>query len=57
LNHKTFNEVILPVEIMIEAKQEDKKTTISIVYNNAVFNEDLTFPYNVPDGYERINID
>ncbi len=57
LNHKTFNEVILPVEIMIEAKQEDKKTTISIVYNNAVFNEDLTFPYNVPDGSERINID
>jgi len=57
LNHKTFNEVILPVEIMIEALQEDKKTTISIVYNNAVFNEDLTFPYNIPDGYERINID
>jgi len=33
-----------------------RKTTITIDYNNVTFNEELSFPYSVPEGYERISI-
>ena len=55
-NHKEYNEIILPTQLLIEAFQDSQKTNISIEYNNAVFNEEITFPYSVPEGYEKINI-
>lgn len=56
-NHKDYSETILPTELIIEALQEDKSTKINIEYKSATFNEDLSFPYSVPDGYDRIFID
>jgi Domain of unknown function (DUF4292) len=56
LNHKMYPEVILPEELLIFAMQNNQKTTIGIEYKNATFNEELTFPYNVPNGYEQIII-
>lgn len=47
----------LPSGIDIEASQPKGKIKINIDYNSATFNEDLSFPYSVPDGYERITID
>ncbi|HNP31895.1 MAG TPA: DUF4292 domain-containing protein [Flavobacterium sp.] len=47
---------ILPAGININAFQKKGKTTIEIEYNSITFNEDLSFPYNVPDGYDRIFI-
>lgn len=55
--HKEYNEAILPAQVNIEAMQQGKRTTISIEYNSVTFNENLSFPYSVPDGYERIYID
>lgn len=56
LNYKPFPESIIPGELLIFAKQGDKTTSISIGYKNAAFNEDLSFPYSVPSGYEQIII-
>lgn len=56
LNYKTYPESIIPGELLIFAKQEDKTTSISIGYKNATFNEDLSFPYSVPGGYDQIII-
>ncbi len=56
-NHKEYTEAVLPAEISIQAIQKGKKTNINIDYNSVTFNENLTFPYSVPDGYERIYID
>lgn len=56
-NHKEYPETVLPVEISMQATQKGKKTNINIEYNSVTFNENLTFPYSVPDGYERIYID
>lgn len=56
-SHKEYPEAILPSQINIEAIQGGKKTNINIEYNSISFNENLTFPYSVPDGYERIYID
>ena len=56
-NHKQYGEVILPSGIAIEALQQKGKATIDVSYNSATFDEELSFPYSVPDGYDRIFID
>jgi hypothetical protein len=56
-DYKQYDEMILPLSLAIDARQKENKTNINIEYKNVTFNEDLSFPYNVPDGYERIYID
>ena len=56
-NHKEYNEAILPLNILIEAIQNNEKNTISLEYNSVTFNEQLSFPYSVPSGYEQIFIE
>jgi hypothetical protein len=56
-NFSEYAQALLPSGIDIEATQAKGKTTIDINYNSATFNEELSFPYSVPDGYERIFID
>jgi hypothetical protein len=51
-----YNQVALPTSIIIEAAGKNNKTNINIDYTNVTFNEELSFPYSVPDGYERIFI-
>lgn len=55
--HKEYSGLLLPSTIGIEAFNKDKKTTIDIDYTSATFNEDLSFPYSVPDGYDREELD
>jgi hypothetical protein len=55
-NFQDFATAILPANLMINANQAKGKTTITVDYNSATFNEDLTFPYSVPEGYDRIFI-
>ncbi|WP_051197387.1 DUF4292 domain-containing protein [Flavobacterium soli] len=56
-NHKDYPEVILPTQLIIEALQDNKTTKIDIEYKSATFNEEISFPYSVPDGFDRIFID
>ena len=56
-DYKKYDQMILPLSLAIDAKQKDGKTNIDIEYKNSTFNEDLSFPYSVPEGYERIYID
>lgn len=56
-DYKKYDEAILPLALSINARQKENKTNINIEYKNSTFNEDLSFPYNVPEGYERIYID
>ena len=55
-NFQDFVSGIFPTSLTINAFQKKVKTTIIIDYNSKTFNEDLSFPYNVPDGYDRIFI-
>lgn len=55
--YKKYDQLILPLSFVIDAFQKEKKTNISIEYKNATFNEELTFPYSVPEGYERTTIE
>jgi hypothetical protein len=55
-SHSEFDKILFPTGLIIDAVQENKKTNINIDYNTVTFNEDLSFPYSVPEGYERIFI-
>lgn len=55
-DRKSSQEFNLPTGIAIEANQKSDKTTININYNSISFNEELSFPYSVPNSYERIFI-
>ena len=56
-NFQEFASLFLPAKLNINAFQKKGKTTINIDYNSATFNEELSFPYSVPDGYDRIFIE
>lgn len=58
-NYPNFQEYalgILPASLTINAFQKSEKTTIIIDYNSITFNEEMNFPYSVPEGYDRIYI-
>lgn len=54
--HREWPKAKLPDEIKIEAEQKDR-VTIDIDYDNITFDENLSFPYSVPEGYEQIFLD
>jgi hypothetical protein len=54
--HTEHPKAILPAKINITAQQKDK-VTINIAYNNITFDEDLSFPFSIPQGFEQIFID
>ena len=54
--YQKLGEKIVPLNFYIEAVQKKGKTNINIDYKNITFNEEFSFPYSVPDGYERIYI-
>lgn len=53
--YQKVQNITLPTEINIDAEQE-KTIHLSIIYNQVTFNEELSFPYSVPNNYKRINI-
>jgi hypothetical protein len=58
-NYPSFQDFasgIFPGSLTINAYQKKRKTTIIVDYNSITFNEDLSFPYSVPDGYDRISV-
>jgi len=55
-NFKSFTSVFLPSNLFINANQKKGKTEILIDYNSITVNEELSFPYSVPNGYDRVFI-
>jgi len=55
-DYKKYNETPLPSDIAINAVQDKGKTEINLGYNTITINEELTFPYSVPNDYKRILI-
>lgn len=55
-NTIVYKEATLPSNLLISTFQEKGKTEINLEYNTITFNEELSFPYSVPNGYKRIII-
>lgn len=57
IRYKNYQETenrILPSEIGITAIENEKRTVIDIEYRNMEFNKALSFPYSIPNGFEKI---
>ena len=55
-NKKEFKEMTLPLTLNIDSYQKKGKAEINLEYNSVSFNEELSFPYSVPNDYKRIII-
>lgn len=55
-HNKVTNGINLPKTIDINAYENMKKTEINFDYNTINVNDELSFPYSVPDGYKRVII-
>ncbi|MEZ7498360.1 DUF4292 domain-containing protein [Flavobacterium sp. Arc3] len=53
---KEYKEAMLPGSVVINTFQPKGKSVIDLDYNNITFNEELSFPYSVPNGYNKIII-
>lgn len=55
-NKKTFAEMILPTLITINSVQKGNKAVIKMEFNSINFNQELSFPFSIPNDYKRIII-
>ena len=55
-DNKVYGEAIVPTSVLINTFQKKGNTEINLEYNSVSFNEELSFPYSVPNGYKRILI-
>lgn len=59
INYPSFfnqDNMLLPTSVTIIANQNDQ-VKIDVAYKKITFNEELSFPYAIPDGYTPVNID
>ncbi len=54
-SHKKQNAVFLPNAINIKAQQKEI-VFIDLEYKNILFNENLSYPFSIPRGYDQINV-
>ncbi|MFI0490299.1 DUF4292 domain-containing protein [Flavobacterium sp.] len=55
-NEVFYKEATMPTSVIIKTFQKNSKSEINLDYNTISFNEELSFPYSVPNGYKRILI-
>ena len=55
-NHEQYPPGTMPKNITIFATENTKNTSIKIEQTKVTFNEELTFGYSVPSGYEKLEI-
>jgi len=55
-DYAQYGAAVLPKGLLIDAMQPKGKTNIQVEINAADVDQPLTFPYSVPNGYERIYI-
>lgn len=55
-NYKKIKGEQFPENIDIRAIDNTNITTINLEYNSIAFNEKLTFPFSIPNGYKEISL-
>ena len=56
-NYKEQNNNVLPFSVLINSLSEKDKNEFKVEYKSMEFNTGITFPYEIPSGYKRIDID
>ncbi|MEZ4875701.1 MAG: DUF4292 domain-containing protein [Flavobacteriaceae bacterium] len=45
-----------PTDILIDASEKDEKTKIAVTYKNIDVNAPVSFPFEIPEGFEQIKL-
>jgi hypothetical protein len=53
---KEYKEANLPATVVVNTYQKKGKSEINLQYDTITFNEELSFPYSVPNSYNRVII-
>ena len=55
--HGKFEQWVFPQYVAVKATHPEGNNEIKLAYNQFVVNPDISFPYEVPSGFERVTID
>ncbi len=55
-NYQEINKQVIPQQIKIIAVDNFDETIIELEYKSVVLNEDIRFPFKIPSGYKKIEI-
>lgn len=53
-SYQEVGKVTLPKEISIDAKRAQRFSKVELQFNRVELNEDLSFPFRIPEGYDKI---
>ncbi len=54
--YQKIESVYFPKEIFLKTQDGNEINTVDILYKSVKFNEKLTFPFSIPDGYKEIKL-
>ncbi|MFV8225301.1 DUF4292 domain-containing protein [Christiangramia aquimixticola] len=55
-NYQNVDGLLFPENIKIIANEGGSSTNIELTYRSISFNEEVSFPFNIPSGYEEISL-
>jgi len=55
-DYQVVDGIVFPEEIRIIANEGGSSTNIEITYRSISFNEEVSFPFDIPSGYEEISL-
>lgn len=55
-DYQKINKWVLPQKIAVAAIDKDNRSTIDIEYRNIEFDRPLSFPYDIPNGFDEIKL-
>jgi hypothetical protein len=57
LSYQEVDKQILPEQIKVMAAEANEETIIGLEYKSVILNEDLRFPFKIPSGFEKIELE
>lgn len=54
--YQNVNGLLFPENIKIIANEKNSSTNIDLTYRSVSFNEEVSFPFEIPSGYEEISL-
>ncbi|GGG39263.1 hypothetical protein GCM10011414_05760 [Croceivirga lutea] len=55
--YQTVSNKVVPENVKIDAVSGDKNIKVAVDYKNLEFNQELNFPYKVPSGFKKIELE
>jgi len=54
--YKKTNKTMFPERILIDGKSKNQKSEIDLLVKSVIFNEEISIPFSIPEGYKEIKL-